>query len=266
MITAFVGKGGVGKTTISSAFALKLSRLGKTAIVSSDFMSSLRHIFPENPENLEVVELGEKDVAQRWKDRYGEEVGVVLKQFFDVDDWIIDHIANSPGVAEEFMISGIVDMELSGKYDFVVWDTAASSSTMHLLMLEKEFYEHLDRDVRIFLKLRDRFRSHKILELLEEWKTLANKVWNELKETTFMLVTTSDELSLIQATEIRKDFSGMGLKVSGEICNRCADKVQGRYVAYIPELRGSAREIVDRISEVLPENLFNLAGENQKRK
>ena len=45
MIIAFVGKGGVGKTSVSSAFALELARFGKTLIVSTDFMPSLQFIF-----------------------------------------------------------------------------------------------------------------------------------------------------------------------------------------------------------------------------
>lgn len=251
MLIALVGKGGVGKTTVSSALALELARRGKTAIVSSDFMSSLRHIFPDEPEGLRVMEMKESEVAAQWKARYGKEVNTVLRQFFNVDPWIMDHIAESPGVAEEFMISTIVDLENSGEYDYVVWDTAASSSTMHLLMLEKEFYEHLDRDVMLFLKVRDRFHTEKVIKLLEEWKELARRVWKKLEETSFYLVTTSDELSLLQAGEIDEDFRQMGLKIHGKICNRCNRATTDGFVLQIPEHAGTAREIVDKISSGL---------------
>lgn len=258
MIIAFVGKGGVGKTTISSAVALQLSRIGRTAIVSSDFMSSLRHLFPGEHENLAVVELKEKEVAEKWKERYGEEVSVVLDQFVDVDDWIIDHIASSPGVAEEFMIADLVEMELSGKYDYIVWDTAASSSTMHLLMLEREFYEHLDRDVKIYLRFRDRFRSQKVFRLLQEWKDLANRVWKQVRESVFYLVTTSDELSLVQADEITEDLLSMGIEVAGKICNRCRHEAAPDFILAIPELEGSAIEIMNRAGKLLEKEIPNL--------
>ena len=249
MITAFLGKGGVGKTSIASANALKCARQGKTLIVSTDFMPSLKHIFREEVENLEVMELSEKEVASRWKERYGEQVTTVLKEFFDVDDWILDHIASSPGVAEEFMISNIFDLHDTGKYRNIVWDTAASSSTMHLLYLEREFYEHLDRDIRIYLRLKHRFRLSGAYEVLEEWKALANSVWRGLLKINMYLVTTEDELSLIQADEIEKDLGDMGMTFRGRIYNRCAEPILERKdgAASIPELEGSAVEIAKSI-------------------
>ena len=249
MIIAFLGKGGVGKTSISSAVALNLAERGPTAIVSTDFMSSLRHIFPGDKENLHVVELGEKEVAERWKAAYGDQVKSVLDDFVDVDDWILDHVATSPGVAEEFMIANVVDLEKTGRYRYIVWDTAASSSTMHLLYLEKEFYEHLDRDVKIMLKLRDRFRSSKTFRILQEWKDLANSVWQELLKAAFYLVTTEDELSLIQLDEIGTDLASMGIRIRGKILNRIRGTPgkDSAMTAEIPELEGGAMEIVSKM-------------------
>lgn len=251
MIYAFVGKGGVGKTTIASAFSLNLAKLGKTAIVSSDFMPSLRFLFPEDSMNLKVVELKESEVIRRWKERYGHEVSIILEQFVDVDEWIIDHVASSPGIAEEFLISNIIEMDLSGEYDYVVWDTAASSSTMHLLILEKEFYEHLDNDLKIYLKFRDKFHSEKILRLLEEWKSLAARVWNRILKSKFVLVTTSDELSLIQAEEIARDLKSMGIEIQKRVYNRCGESYVREDGVRVPELQGSAREIVQKAQSPL---------------
>lgn len=251
MITAFLGKGGVGKTSVASAFALYCSEQGRTAIVSSDFMPSLRYVFTEPVDNLDVIELSEKEVSRRWKERYGREVAEVLKEFVDVEDWIIDHIAESPGVAEEFMIANIVDLEESGDYDYIVWDTAASSSTMHLLLLEMEFYQHLDRDVRILLRLKNRFRLSKTSEILDEWKELADRVWNRVRKSCFHVVTTMDELSLIQTGEIKRDIASMGLEIESTVFNRCdrepVHREQNSIV--IPELRGNAMEIVSSMKK-----------------
>lgn len=249
MLTAFLGKGGVGKTSIASAYAMKCATKGKTLIVSTDFMPSLRHIFTRDVENLDVIELSEKEVAEKWKTQYGEQVSTVLNEFVDVDDWILDHIASSPGVAEEFMISNVIELETSGHYQHVVWDTAASSSTMHLLYLEREFYEHLDRDVRIYLRLKNRLRLSGAYKVLEEWKALANNVWRGLMETDMYLVTTEDSLSLLQAHEIESDLEEMGLSFKGKIYNRCrAGGVEHLNDSIsIPEFEGSAMDIAKSI-------------------
>ncbi len=251
MICAFIGKGGVGKTSVSSAVALSASRKYKTALVSSDFMSSLRMIFPKDTENLKVVELKQKEVAENWKKKYGKEVLSVISEFVTVDDWVLDHIANSPGVSDEFMIANIVELEQSGEYDYVIWDTAASSSTMHLLLLQKEFYEHLDRDVKIMLKLKDRFKSTKVSKILEEWKNLASDVWKELSESAYYLITTQDELSLVQSNDIERDFESMNLNIEGRIYNRCRRDVPDEFpkLASVPELEGSASEIIQIMAE-----------------
>ena len=254
VIFAFVGKGGVGKTTIASAAALGLSASGRTALVSSDFMPSLRYLFPTNPKNLEVIELGQEEVSERWKKTYGDEVVTVLKNLFEVEDWILDHIAESPGVAEEFMISNIMELDVSKGYDYVVWDTAASSSTMHLIFLQKEFYDHLSRDVKIYLKLRDTVRSDKILSLLEGWRTLATNVWKQLLSTRFFLITTGDELSMVQADQIRDDLKKMGIEVVSTICNRVSTGCRGNMKINVPETKGSARDIVYSLSRYLEDN------------
>ncbi len=104
-------------------------------------MHSLRFLFQSNPENLEIIELDQKEVSERWKRTYGMEVKAVLVSLFQVEDGVLDHVAESPGVAEEFVICNIVELDLSKRYDFVVWDTAASSSTMHLIYLRKDFMD-----------------------------------------------------------------------------------------------------------------------------
>lgn len=265
MITAFLGKGGVGKTSVASAYALSCSERGRTAIVSSDFMPSLRYIFKEHVENLDVIELSEKEVSRKWKDRYGREVSEVLKEFVNVEDWIIDHIANSPGVAEEFMIANIVELEESGEYEHVIWDTAASSSTMHLLLLEREFYQHLDRDVRIFLRLKNRFRISRTARILDEWKELADRVWKKLGESRFNLVTTMDELSLIQTEEIRRDIASMGLKIKHVVYNRChgePENVEPGSIV-IPELSGDPMEIARSMKKFISPLLSEARNEVQ---
>jgi arsenite-transporting ATPase len=246
MIIAFVGKGGVGKTSVSSAFALELARFGKTLIVSTDFMPSLQFIFTPL-DNVSVMELTENEVSKRWEEKYGEEVLQIAKEFVDADQELLHHVSSAPGVPEEFIISNLVEIESSGAYDFIVWDTPASSSTMHLLALERDFYNHLNRDVKFYLKLKKKFRVSRTLEIINSWKELAEETWKGLTKASFVLVTTMDDLALLQSDDISRDFNDMGLGIAFRICNRVKEinLEDEKCSIQIEEFTGNARQIVE---------------------
>ncbi len=253
MITAFLGKGGVGKSSIASAFALNLSKRSRTLLVSTDFMSSLPYIFSGSTENLDVVSLSENEVSSRWKTRYGEQVYSIVQEFVDVDRSILDHIATSPGVAEEFMISELVDYSESGAYENIVWDTPASSSTMHLLKVESEFYQHLGRDIKFLLKIKSGFDRDRAANIIREWQALSQRVWDALKRSRLMLVTTPDELSVMQSLDIERDLMSLGLEVDKHICNRMKTdvKVPYRCDLRIGEFSGDEKQIISGIQPLL---------------
>ncbi|MGC8515889.1 MAG: ArsA family ATPase [Thermoplasmata archaeon] len=246
MIVAFVGKGGVGKTSVSSAFALELSSFGKTLIVSTDFMPSLQFIFTPS-DNISVMELTENEVSRKWEEKYGEDVLQIAREFIDADEELLHHVSSAPGVPEEFIISNLIELENSGAYDFIVWDTPASSSTMHLLALERDFYNHLNRDIKFYLRLKKKFRVSRTLEIINSWKELAEDTWEGLTEASFVLVTTMDDLALLQSDEISGDFNDMGLRIAFRLCNRVKEinLEDEKCSIQIEEFTGNARQIVE---------------------
>jgi arsenite-transporting ATPase len=247
MIFSFLGKGGVGKTTISSALAHELSSHGRVALLSMDAIPMTHEIIREKVNNLDLYEYTEKDAQMEWKEKYGEEVYSLISSFFDLDRSIIDHISRAPGIADEFMFAKLLD--LKDNYDYIVWDTAASSSTMYLLMLEREFYEHISNDIRFYLSIKDTVskimrKEANPIEILNKWKKLAQDVWDILSsDTLYFIVKTDDDLSYYQGDIIEKDLNSLGLTVKSHILNRS----KGKYDApiKIPEFSGSARDIVE---------------------
>jgi hypothetical protein len=75
-------------------------------------------------------------------------------------------------------------------------------------------------DVKFYLKLKERFRVSSALEIINSWRDLSEETWKGLAEASFVLVTTMDELALLQPDEISKDLDTMGLKIVFRICNR----------------------------------------------
>jgi len=216
-------------------------------------MSSLPYIFPEPVPNLDVISLSESEVSERWKSKYGEEVYSIIQEFIDIDRSILDHVATSPGVAEEFMISEIINYEKSGLYGNVVWDTPASSSTMHLLKVQSEFYEHLGRDIRFILRLKSGMSRDRATSIIKRWQDLSVSVWNALKRSRFMLVTTPDELSIFQSIEIEDDLKTLGIRVNGHICNRVRADLRSSYRCdrLLGEFSGSEKDIISKMRPLL---------------
>jgi arsenite-transporting ATPase len=258
MIYSFLGKGGVGKSTISTAFALEKSdqEKDKIALITFDFMPSLHHILKDEHEKIDIYEYSEDAVANNWIEEYGEEVYDLISSFFDLDRSIIDHIARAPGIAEEFMLSEILAMR--SKYKTIVWDTAAASSTMHLLLAEKEFYDHISRDIKFYVSIKNmlnKINRHgkDPITILNKWQLLAKNVWEILeKETIFFVIENEDELSKIQAMEIEEDLKNMGLSIKAHILNRCNSCENA---ISIPELKGSALETVQKIRVYIRESM-----------
>jgi arsenite-transporting ATPase len=258
MIYAFLGKGGVGKSTVSTAFALEKSELEKeeVALITFDFMSSLHHILKNGYKNIDIYEYSEATIANNWIEEYGEEVYDLISSFFDLDKEIINHIARAPGISEEFMLSEILAMK--AKYKTIVWDTAAASSTIHLLLAEKEFYDHINRDIKFYVSIKNMLNkinrhSKDPLTILNKWQELAKNVWDVLeKETIFFVIENEDELSRIQAFEIENDLRNMGLNIKAHILNRCTSCDS---TISIPELKGSAIETVQKIREHIRESM-----------
>ncbi len=262
MIISLVGKGGVGKTSISSAFALEYAESGyDTCLISMDFMPMTHYIFNEKIDRLSIIEYTEFDAQKEWKKKYGEEVYNLISSFFSLGPEIIEHISKAPGIADEFLLAKLLDIK--NDFDIIIWDTAASSSTLHLLVTEMEFYEHINRDIKFYLSIKDTLTIIKRgakdpLEILENWKDLAKNVWNLIKnDTNFWVIETDDDLSYIQGKEIGKDLEHMGLKVNGYIMNRYKNKHIENIM--IPEFEGNSREIVEKIrphiKEFIPKKL-----------
>ena len=143
----FGGKGGVGKTTCSSAFALEAARRGRRVLlVSTDPAHSTSDIFerrigPEERElepRLSAIEID----AEREATRYVGEVRRDIERMFAPA--VIRHAhrqiemaAASPGLAEVALLDRMIDLivEREARYDLIVFDTAPTGHTVQLLRM-----------------------------------------------------------------------------------------------------------------------------------
>jgi arsenite-transporting ATPase len=136
-----MGKGGVGKTSVAAASALRSAQLGhRTIILSTDSAHSLSDCFD--------IELG-SEVKPVITNLWGQEPDVLkavdthwgtLRDWFSallawrgIDEIAADDMAIFPGMEELADLLYIVDYSRSGQYDLIVVDCAPTGETLRLL-------------------------------------------------------------------------------------------------------------------------------------
>jgi len=143
----FLGKGGVGKTTVSAAFALRLARSGRKVLIASlDPAHNLGDVLgvrlADEPERVEEkldaleVDLGSwvdrylKDSREELKSTYSYNLALNLDSFFDIMKY-------SPGTEEYAVLWAIehIRCDLAGDYDVVVFDTPPTALSLRFLSM-----------------------------------------------------------------------------------------------------------------------------------
>lgn len=238
-IVMFCGKGGVGKTTCASTTAVHFALKGKrTLLLSTDPSPSLSdmlemdvsgdvRIIPSQ-KRLEAVELDFDRVVGLWREKFGEEVYEVVSSFLPVDREVIDYIAGAPGIGEEFALSYVYDLYISGAYDVIVWDTAPAGGTLSLLKLEDTFYRHLGEAEKMYVKVRSALNAltqgtarRDPFKIIGEWHVLAKDVLDMVKDvkTLALLVTIPEALGVNQTVRVARDLEKLGVHVEGVVIN-----------------------------------------------
>lgn len=161
------GKGGVGKTTVASALALRLAGAGeRVLLVSTDPAHSLGDLFGreigDSPVRLAgAEELGGEELGGELRglevdpeartDRYLAEVKRTMRAFvrpamYDEIDRQMELTRRSPGAREAAVLDRITEVLVEGttRHDRLVFDTAPTGHTLRLLSLPEVMAAWMD--------------------------------------------------------------------------------------------------------------------------
>jgi arsenite-transporting ATPase len=156
-ILLFTGKGGVGKTTMAAATALRCAAAGKrTIVLSTDPAHSLADVLGQP--------LGDTPtrIATRGGVRLdGQQLDARVRfeaAWSDVRDYVVDvlgwagadgveaeELAVVPGLDEVFALGDLKEHATSGAYDVVVVDCAPTAETLRLLSLPDVLAWYMDK-------------------------------------------------------------------------------------------------------------------------
>jgi arsenite-transporting ATPase len=152
-ILLFTGKGGVGKTTVAAATALRCAAAGmRTIVLSTDPAHSLADAFD--------LPLGDQPVAIA-PHLDGQQLDARVRfeaAWADVRDYVVDvlgwagadaveaeELAVIPGLDEVFALADLKAHAASGRYDVVVVDCAPTAETLRLLSLPDVLAWYMDK-------------------------------------------------------------------------------------------------------------------------
>jgi arsenite-transporting ATPase len=152
-ILLFTGKGGVGKTTVAAATAVRAAAAGhRTLIMSTDPAHSLADSF-DVPLSAETLPIGTNLWAEQidaqarleanWRDI--QEFVIAFLNWAGVDAIEAEELSVIPGLDEIFSLTDVKRHVDSGKYDLLVIDCAPTAETLRLLSLPEAMNWYIER-------------------------------------------------------------------------------------------------------------------------
>jgi arsenite-transporting ATPase len=286
----FGGKGGVGKTTVSSAYGLKCARAGlETLVVSTDPAHSTSDVFDQQfddeprpvagYDHLHAMEIDpEEEVEAHMMDikrRMGEQVSPAIVNEIDRQ---IELAHKTPGAYEAALFDRFIEvMRDSEAYDRVVFDTSPTGGTLRLLSLPEFLDRWIDRLIDKRAKSIDLFEKAAIGEKEARRKLEEDPIIDHLRrrqakfefagetlrnDAAFFLVLNPDELSIRETDRTVQQLGDYGLSVDGLVLNKVTpapdDDEDGRGARYLRDRVETERERIETIRETFAEPLVGL--------
>jgi arsenite-transporting ATPase len=152
-ILLFTGKGGVGKTTVAAATAVRAAAAGhRTLVMSTDPAHSLADSFDialtsraqELAPNLWAEQIDAQErLESNWRDI--QEFVVAFLNWAGVDAIEAEELSVIPGLDEIFSLTDVKHHVDSGRYDLLVVDCAPTAETLRLLSLPEAMNWYIER-------------------------------------------------------------------------------------------------------------------------
>ncbi len=142
-ILLYTGKGGVGKTSVSAATALRCAELGyRTIVLSTDSAHSLADSFDMElgPDPVPVAENlwgQELDVLQQTEKHLGGLKRYVASVFAwqGLERIVAEEMTVFPGLEELTSLIQVIELYDTGQYDVIIIDCAPTGATLQLLTM-----------------------------------------------------------------------------------------------------------------------------------
>jgi len=269
-ILFFGGKGGVGKTTVSSTVALARANEGaKVLLVSTDPAHNLGHLFNRTigpkpvriKDGLDALEVDPTETV----DEHLNEVRNALHTLMPITQHgeIDKHMTlsrDAPGMHEAAILERIADIVEQGvaDYDLIVFDTAPSGHTARLMVLPEmmsawteglikrrdkadrfaQFVKQLGSDTTMEDKTiggdkPEQTKESRIRQILLRRKHKFSHLRDHLSDsnaTSFVIVLAAERLPILETIELNEQLGRAGIEVECMVVNKRAPQGMGEFL------------------------------------
>lgn len=243
----FGGKGGLGKTTFSAAAAYYLAKIGKRVLVFSvDPQASLSDIFKKDIFGKGAVEImpnlfaQEIDADQRIRE-YQQEIRMKILDMYaleSVPEEIENYIqaaAAEPAMEESAIFDEVVDIVVSGEYDYYIYDMVPLGHALYYLSMASVYDEWISKitklreemaeydQVAAVMRREKETQEDQILKELLYIKQRINassSILTDKAKTAFFFVLIPEEMIIFDTQRAAKLFAKFNVPLSGYIVNR----------------------------------------------
>lgn len=233
-MTFFAGKGGVGKTTLSCAHALRLANANRDKrylLISVDPAHSVRDVFAHEqpPANLAVETI---DTRARWR-TFRDELGAQIESAVDAmtprglsvaydKDAMLQLIEVAPPGADEiFAVSRLADLVRDDSIAETIVDTAPTGHFLRLIDLPKTGGEWVREFMRILLHYRNVIPpstlGEELLKASHALKALDEALHSSAA--TVVVVTRPERIVVAETKRLIAELQQRGIAVSNVIAN-----------------------------------------------
>lgn len=243
-ILLYTGKGGVGKTSVSAATALRCAELGyRTVVLSTDPAHSLGDSFDRRIGN-ELTPLapnlwGQEIDLLHQMDKYWGRVQDYLNVLFawrGMDSLVAEETSVLPGMEELASLMQITHLAESGEYDVIVIDAAPTGSTLQLLSFPEmarwyieKIFPFQRKSVQLARPFMKRFAGDmplpddSVFESVEELVDILERTSALLSNgeiSSMRLVLNPEKMVVKEAQRAYTYLNLYGYAVDGVVCNR----------------------------------------------
>lgn len=259
----FSGKGGVGKTSLSSATAVMLANRGmKTLLVTTDPASNLGDVFHQNVgllvtpvlgiNNLYIQEIDPVESLRFYKKR----ALAPLRELFPIDVVrSIEEKMSGPCTEEIATFDQFIACMHQPEYDYVVFDTAPTGHTLRLLELPGSWSAHIEMSAQGTGQTC--IGGVEALTASKQQYDQAVRALRDENQTQFVFVTRPDKIAIQEMMRSSEELQKLGMNNQMAIINGVIPK-EDRDHPYAARRWVVQAKYIEQVQATFPGNIAEM--------